>query len=58
MQEANNGIYISLTVAALLSMITGYISEEGFLGWMQGFSVLVGLAILIGFGTANDYIKD
>ena len=39
-------------------MITGYISEEGFLGWMQGFSVLVGLAILIGFGTVNDYIKD
>jgi hypothetical protein len=25
---------------------------------MQGFSVLVGLAILIGFGTINDYIKD
>lgn len=47
-----------LVFAAAISMITGFISEDGFLGWMQGFSIIVGLALLIGLGVANDYMKD
>lgn len=57
-QEGNNGIYILLVVAAVISMITGQISEDGFLGWMQGASIIVGLLILVGFAAANDYLKD
>jgi|LauGreDrversion4_2_1035121.scaffolds.fasta_scaffold62992_6 hypothetical protein len=47
-----------LVVAAIISMITGYVSEDGLLGWMQGFSVIIGLVILVGFAAANDYMKD
>lgn len=57
-QEGNNGIYILLVVAAVISMITGQISEDGLLGWMQGASIIVGLLILVGFAAANDYLKD
>jgi hypothetical protein len=56
--ELNNTIYLALFVAALVSMLTGFISEDGFLGWMQGFSIIFGLFILIGLGSANDYMKD
>lgn len=56
--ELDNRIYGALAIAALVSMITGFISEDGYLGWMQGFSIYIGLFILIGFGSANDWMKD
>ena len=57
-EQAKDPSYFALVAAALVSMITGFISEEGFLGWMQGFSIIVGLVILVGFGAANDFVKD
>jgi hypothetical protein len=57
-QELDNKIYLALVIAATISMITGFISEDGFLGWMQGFSIYVGLFLLVAFAAGNDYLKD
>lgn len=57
-QEIDKGVYVPLFIAAFVSMITGYISEDGFLGWMQGVSIVVGLVFLVGLGVVNDYLKD
>jgi hypothetical protein len=57
-QEIDKGTYLPLVVAAIFSMLTGFLSEEGLLGWMQGFSIILGLLFLIGLGVANDYMKD
>jgi Ca2+-transporting ATPase len=57
-EELDNRVYGALAVAAFISMITGFFSEEGYLGWMQGFSIYIGLFILIAFGSVNDWMKD
>lgn len=39
-------------------MLTGFISEDGYLGWTQGFSIFIGIIILVAFGSYNDYTMD
>jgi magnesium-transporting ATPase (P-type) len=43
---------------ALVSMISGFISEDGFLGWIQGLSIIFGLILLLGISLVVEYIKD
>ena len=57
-EELDNKIYMVLVIGAFFSMITGFFSQDGFFGWMQGVSIIVGLLILVGFGATNDWIKD
>lgn len=49
---------MALVLAAIISTITGFISEDGFLGWMQGFSIVFGLVVLVTLSAVNDYYKD
>jgi hypothetical protein len=49
---------LALVLAAIISTITGFISEDGFLGWMQGFSIVFGLVVLVTLSAVNDYYKD
>ena len=51
-------MYLALVLAAIISTITGFISEDGFLGWMQGFSIVFGLVVLVTLSAVNDYYKD
>jgi hypothetical protein len=51
-------VYLALVLAAIISTITGFISEDGFLGWMQGFSIVFGLVVLVTLSAVNDYYKD
>lgn len=39
-------------------MIAGAINEPGWLGWLQGFSIYIGIFLIVAFSAINDYIKD
>lgn len=39
-------------------MVTGFFKEKGYWGWVEGFSVYVGILLIITFTSVNDYIKD
>jgi hypothetical protein len=43
---------------AFVSMISGFISEEGFLGWLQGVSIIIGLILLVVISFGTEYLKD
>jgi magnesium-transporting ATPase (P-type) len=43
---------------ACVSGISGFISEEGFLGWIQGMSIIIGLFLLIVISYGTEYLKD
>lgn len=53
-----NKIYWALFVCGAVSMLTGFISEDGYLGWTQGFSIFIGIIILVAFSSYNDYTMD
>jgi hypothetical protein len=56
--ELDNKIYLALFIAAIFSTFTGFFSEEGWLGWIQGISIILGLLILVTFAAVSDLIKD
>ena len=39
-------------------MITGFFNEPGYMGWVQGFSIYVGIFLIVAFTSINDWIKD
>ena len=43
---------------ACVSAISGFISEDGFMGWLQGVSIIFGLALLVVISFCSEYIKD
>jgi hypothetical protein len=43
---------------AFVSMISGFISEEGFFGWLQGVSIIIGLMLLVVISFGTEYLKD
>ena len=43
---------------ACISTISGFISEEGFLGWIQGVSIMFGLILLVFISFGTEYLKD
>jgi magnesium-transporting ATPase (P-type) len=43
---------------ACVSSISGFVSEEGFLGWIQGVSIIIGLILLVGISYGTEYFKD
>jgi hypothetical protein len=53
-----NKFYLALFACGAVSMLTGFISEDGYLGWTQGFSIFIGIIILVAFGSYNDYTMD
>ena len=52
-------LYIKLAIMAIICMISGYISDKGFVfGWMQGFSIIIGLILLVASSFFNEYYQD
>ena len=43
---------------AFVCMISGFISEEGFFGWLQGVSIIIGLILLVVISFGTEYLKD
>jgi len=57
-EALDNRILAALAIAALFSMIAGAISEPGWLGWVQGFSIYIGIFLIVSISAINDYNKD
>ena len=39
-------------------MLVGWIYEGGLLGWVEGFAIILAVALVIVIGAYNDYQKD
>lgn len=57
-EALDNRILGALAIAAFFSMIAGAINEPGYLGWLQGFSIYIGIFLIVAFAAINDYLKD
>ena len=57
-ESLDNRIYLVLAIAGVLTMITGFIKEPGYMGWVQGFSIYIGVLLMIIFTSLNDFFKD
>ena len=51
-------ILLALAVAALLSIIAGIVADGWLFGWMKGFSIYIGIFMIVSVTSANDWVKD
>ena len=57
-EALDNRILGALAIAAFFTMVTGFLKEEGYWGWVEGFSVYIGIFLIVAFTSINDWIKD
>jgi magnesium-transporting ATPase (P-type) len=52
-------VLLALLAAAVFTMITGTVaSDNPALGWVQGFSIILMVAVIVIITTVNDHMKD
>lgn len=47
-----------LVAAAIVSLLLGIITEGLGKGWIEGFSIIVAVVIVVGVGSFNNYVKE